>query len=127
MTDYEPGDPTALAPGMLLDAAGLELEHEPLGASQIVSGSPTVATHVLDERDGREVGVWEMNPGTATDTEIDEVFLVIAGRATVVFDEVPDGSSPEPAELAPGVVVRLTAGMRTTWTVHETLRKIYIA
>jgi uncharacterized cupin superfamily protein len=30
-------------------------------------------------------------------------------------------------ELAPGSVVRLTAGMRTTWTVRETLRKIYVA
>jgi uncharacterized protein len=68
-----------------------------------------------------------MTPGTATDTEIDEVFIVIGGRATVVFDEVPDAAVPPAIELAPGAVVRLTAGMRTTWTVHETLRKVYIA
>jgi uncharacterized cupin superfamily protein len=63
-----------------------------------------------------------MTPGTATDTEVDEVFIVLAGSATVRFD------SPElPAiELAPGSVVRLTAGMRTTWIVRETLRKVYI-
>lgn len=127
MTDYEPGDPAQLDPGLLVDAAGLEVPHEPLGAAQVVDGAPATGTVVLDERGGHEIGVWEMSPGVATDTEIDEVFLVIAGRATVVFDEVPDASSPEPAELRPGVVVRLTAGMRTTWTVHETLRKVYIA
>jgi uncharacterized cupin superfamily protein len=77
---------------------------------------------ILDEREGREIGVWEMTPGTATDTEVDEVFIVLAGSATVRFD------SPElPAiELAPGSVVRLTAGMRTTWIVRETLRKVYV-
>lgn len=126
MTDFVPDDPAVLSPGLLVDAATATLDHEALGAAQVVDGSPTVGTMVLDERDGREIGVWEMSPGTATDTEIDEVFLVIAGRATVVFDDVPDASPPAAAELRPGVVVRLTAGMRTTWTVHETLRKIYI-
>jgi len=127
VSDYEPGDPAHLDPGLLVDAAAVEIVHEPLGAAQIVMGAPTAGTVVLDERGGREIGVWEMTPGVATDTEIDEVFLVIAGRATVVFDGVPDAAPPAPAELRPGVVVRLTAGMRTTWTVHETLRKVYIA
>lgn len=30
-------------------------------------------------------------------------------------------------EVRAGSVVRLTEGMRTLWTVHETLRKVYIA
>ena len=68
-----------------------------------------------------EVGLWEMAPGTDHDTEVDEVFVVLAGRGTVAFG---DG---EIIELAPGVAVRLRAGERTTWTVTETLRKVYVA
>ena len=30
-------------------------------------------------------------------------------------------------QLAPGVAVRLTAGERTTWTVTDTVRKIWVA
>jgi uncharacterized protein len=127
MTDYEPGDPASLDPGILIAAAGIDLEHEPVPDNQRVSGAPTTALHVLDESNGCEIGVWEMTPGTAIDTEVDEVFVVIAGRATVAFDEVPDASPPPAIELAPGAVVRLVAGMRTTWTVHETLRKVYLA
>jgi uncharacterized cupin superfamily protein len=127
MTDYDPGDPTELMPGALVAALTADLRHEPLPDAHIVAGSPTTATLVLDETGGREIGVWEMTPGTATDVEVDEVFVVIAGNATVVFDEVPDATPPPAIELAPGALVRLTAGMRTTWTVHETLRKIYVA
>ena len=68
-----------------------------------------------------EVGTWEMTPGVDHDTEVDEVFVVLAGRGTVEFE---DG---ELVKLAPGVAVRLTAGERTTWTVTETLRKVYVA
>lgn len=69
---------------------------------------------------GAEVGLWEMTPGTAQDTEVDEVCLMLAGRGTVTFE---DG---EVVDLAPGVAVRLRAGERTTWTVTETLRKVYV-
>ncbi|MBZ5738138.1 cupin domain-containing protein [Nocardioides mangrovi] len=78
-------------------------------------------THVLAELGETEVGVWEMGPGTEEDTEVDEVFVVLAGRGTVAFE---DG---EVVDLAPGVAVRLTAGERTTWTVTEPLRKVYVA
>lgn len=70
---------------------------------------------------GGELGVWEAGPGTETDIEVDEVFVVLAGAATV---EVADGPT---LELRPGTVVRLHAGDRTTWTVAETLRKLYVA
>jgi glycine/D-amino acid oxidase-like deaminating enzyme/uncharacterized cupin superfamily protein len=68
-----------------------------------------------------EIGLWEMAPGTDHDTEVDEVFVVLAGHGTVEFE---DG---EVVTLAPGVAVRLRAGERTTWTVTETLRKVYVA
>jgi uncharacterized cupin superfamily protein len=104
----------------MIAAAGVRLEHEPLPAEQIVAGTPTTATLVLDERDGREIGVWEMTPGVATDVEVDEVFVVLSGSATV------EGVEAEPLELGPGSTVTLRAGTRTTWTVRETLRKIYV-
>ena len=75
----------------------------------------------LAEVGDAEVGVWEMAPGTEEDTEVDEVFVVLAGRGSVTF---ADG---EVVALAPGVVVRLRAGERTTWTVTETMRKVYVA
>jgi uncharacterized cupin superfamily protein len=70
---------------------------------------------------GAEVGLWGMDPGTDHDTEVDEVFVVLAGRGTVTFE---DG---EVIELRPGVAARLHAGDRTTWTVTEALRKVYVA
>jgi uncharacterized cupin superfamily protein len=70
---------------------------------------------------GGELGVWETGPGTQSDTEVDEVFVVLAGEATV---EVAGGPT---FEIRPGSVVRLYAGDRTTWTVRETLRKLYVA
>lgn len=110
-----------------MNAFDTPLPHEPLPPEEVVEGSPTTGSAVLavldgrDGHDGLEVGIWEMTPGTATDTEVDELFVVLSGRATVT------GIAPDPVELVPGSVVRLTAGMQSTWTVHETLRKIYLA
>lgn len=103
--------------------ADLGLAHAPLPADEVVAGSPTTAIVVLDDTGDREIGIWEMTPGTATDTEADELFVVLSGRATIAFDE----PSLPSLEVGPGSVVRLAEGMRTTWTVTETLRKVYIA
>ena len=56
------------------------------------------------------------------DIEIDEVFVVLTGEATVEFIE----PALPGIELRPGSLVSLTSGMRTIWTVRETLRKIYV-
>ena len=47
---------------------------------------------------------------------------MLSGRATVAF---ADGTPP--LQLQPGSIARLAAGSATTWTVTETLRKLYIA
>lgn len=114
---------TALSTGTGVDAAALPLAHAPLPASDVVSGSPTAATVALGEIRGVEVGVWEMTPGTASDTEADEVFVVLSGHARIAF---LDPALPT-IEVGPGSVVRLAEGMRTEWTVTETLRKVYVA
>ena len=105
----------------LLDVAAT-VPTTPLDPGTVVDGNPEAGSRALAAVSGVEVGVWEMTPGTATDVEVDEVFVVLAGSGTVSFDD--DG---EQVELAPGSVVRLRAGERTTWVVRETIRKIYVA
>lgn len=67
------------------------------------------------------VGIWELTEGISRDLEADELFVVLCGAGTLVFD---DG---ERIELRPGVAVRLHEGDRTTWTITQTLRKIWVA
>ncbi|MEU3338504.1 cupin domain-containing protein [Streptomyces sp. NPDC002144] len=98
-----------------------ELEPEPLDAEQIVSGTPEVTGKVVwESADGRQLrGIWQITPGVVTDTEADELFVVVSGSATI---EVVDGPT---LTVGPGDMAVLRAGDRTRWTVHETLRKAY--
>ncbi|MFI0542779.1 cupin domain-containing protein [Streptomyces sp. WSLK1-3] len=98
-----------------------ELEPEPLAREQIVSGTPEVTGKVVwQSEDGRRIrGVWQITPGVVTDTEADELFVVVSGSATI---EVEDGPT---LHVGPGDMAVLREGDRTTWTVHETLRKAY--
>src|SRR3954462_3978043 len=98
-----------------------ELESEPLAREQIVSGTPEVTGKVLWESpDGRQLrGIWQITPGVVTDTEANELFVVVSGRATI---EVEGGSGPE---VGPGDAGILREGDRPRWTIHETLRKAY--
>jgi uncharacterized cupin superfamily protein len=68
-----------------------------------------------------EVGAWEIDLGTAHDIEVDEVFVVPSGRATVAVE-----GSPEVA-MGPGDIVRLRAGTATTWVVTERLGKVHLS
>lgn len=97
------------------------LEPEPLDPEQIVSGAPEVTGKVVwQSPDGRQIrGIWQITPGVVTDTEADEMFVVISGSATI---QVQDGPT---LAVGPGDMAVLRAGDRTTWTVHETLRKAY--
>ncbi|MFD9429691.1 cupin domain-containing protein [Streptomyces sp. NPDC060002] len=98
-----------------------DLEPEPLDPRQIVAGTPEVTGKVVwESADGRQVrGIWQITPGVVTDTEADELFVVISGSATV---EVEGGPT---LTVGPGDMAVLREGDRTTWTVHETLRKAY--
>ncbi len=112
---------TEFLPNSAAHAAGLALDRQRVPGDQRVDGDPHTASAVLDVFHGVEVGVWEMTPGVATDVEVDEVFVVLAGSATIEFG---DGSPT--LKVGPGDVVRLAAGAETVWTVDETLRKIYL-
>ncbi|PYD00112.1 DUF861 domain-containing protein [Microbacterium esteraromaticum] len=109
-----------LDPGTVVSALAVDVPLTPPPAAQIIAGAPQTGSLDLDEDLG--IGVWEMTPGAMSDIEVDEVFVVIAGDATVEFI---DPALPT-IELRAGAVVALTAGMRTIWTVRETLRKIYL-
>lgn len=104
----------------VLQALEIELEHEPVDADQVVEGAPTTGFVALAELDDWEVGVWEITPGTVTDVEVKEIFIILRGHAILRHG---DGTE---VELRPGSVGRLDDGEETEWSVHERLRKIYI-
>ncbi|MHC5795790.1 cupin domain-containing protein [Lacisediminihabitans sp. FW035] len=102
-------------------ALDLEIVHEAVAPEQVVDGAPTTGSAAFTSLGDLEVGVWEMSVGAMRDVEGDEIFVVIAGRATVTFDD-----DDRVLELAPGSVARLVAGERTVWRVTETIRKVYL-
>jgi uncharacterized cupin superfamily protein len=102
------------------DALAIEIPLEPVPSEQRVGGDPMTGVVSIGTFGGHEFGVWEMTDGTMSDVEVDEVFVVLRGRATVEF--LDDASA---IELAPGSVCVLTAGARTRWTVSETIRKMW--
>jgi uncharacterized protein len=85
----------------------------------VIAGNPVTSSLVLAESDTAERGIWQITPGTVTDVEADEMFVVISGRATIAVEGGPV------FDVGPGDVCVLSEGDRTTWTVHETLRKVY--
>ncbi len=98
-----------------------DLEPDPLDPEQVLAGSPEVSGTVLwESEDGKQIrGIWQITPGTVTDTEANELFVVVSGRATIA---VEGGAT---FDVGPGDACVLREGDRTTWTVHETLRKAY--
>ncbi|WP_411731971.1 cupin domain-containing protein [Paeniglutamicibacter sp.] len=110
--------------GQALRVNRVPLNPEPV-STEHVSGEPaTTATVPLGTLAGTEFGIWEMGVGSVYDVEAEEIFVVTAGHGTVVIEPF-DGHPARTADLVPGTVMRLSAGMKTTWTVTEPLRKIY--
>jgi uncharacterized cupin superfamily protein len=105
----------------VFDPWTLELEPAPLDPAQILEGVPQVSERVVwTSPDGlRARGVWQITAGVVTDVEVDEMFVVVAGRATI---EVEGGPT---VDVGPGDACVLEPGARTTWRVHETLRKVF--
>ena len=104
----------------VIQAGRLEVPLEPLPAEKAVAGAPRAGVAQVPAVGGLAVGVWEHSAGTSTDVEVDEVFVVLRGRATV---EVEGGPV---LQLGPGDLCVLEAGARTRWIVHEALRKVFV-
>jgi uncharacterized cupin superfamily protein len=105
----------------VLRVAHAALEADELDPTTVLAGDPATASRELwTAHDGTvQHGIWEITPGTVTDVEADELFVVLSGSATIAFEDGPV------LEVGAGDVVKLPEGARTVWTVHETLRKIY--
>ncbi len=68
-----------------------------------------------------QIGIWECTPGrfTATTGEYDEAMCMVSGRVTVDHD----GAS---FDIAPGTLWTTPRNWPSTWTVHQTVRKLYV-
>ncbi len=108
---------------LTLEIASAELPDVDWPSMTVVSGNPVVRCLPLsvNRELGIERGLWEITEGVVEDTEVDEMNVVISGRATVEF--LDEGNRA--IELLPGSVGFLKQGARTRWTIHETLRKVY--
>jgi uncharacterized cupin superfamily protein len=75
------------------------------------------------EADGMKTGIWEVTPGTFTSSRpgYHEVCQILSGTATITE---PDGQS---FELGPGSLFVTPEGWEGTWTVHTTLRKVWVS
>ncbi|MEO8107460.1 MAG: cupin domain-containing protein [Actinomycetes bacterium] len=107
-------------PCYVVSATRQALDPDPLDAGQVVSGNPQVSSYELLDSDALAVGIWQHTAGVSTDVEVDEIFVVLVGRATIAVAGGPT------LEVGPGDVGVLETGAETTWTIHEDLRKIYI-
>lgn len=106
------------------DAASAELAMELAPAEQVLSGQPHTGLVELGVWLGRDVGVWEMSPGSMSDVEVDEVCIILSGAGSV---QRTIGGATVHQELKPGAVFELHDGEQTIWTVKETVRKIYLS
>lgn len=111
--------------GSKIDVPTLPLQHAPVGPEQDGGDQPTTGSVALGTLAGAAFGVWEMRAGTMFDVEAEEIFIVTEGRGQVVIGPF-DGLPEKRVELSPGTLMRLSEGMKTTWTITHTLRKVYV-
>lgn len=94
----------------------------PVPAEEVDYGSPRQGSVELGRLGNVETGIWELRDGAVFDIEVDELFVVISGSATIKL--LDEGRS---VEVKTGDVMRLTAGTKTRWIVKDHIRKIYLA
>jgi len=107
---------------LAVEIVGADLVPDLVFPGEVLAGDPAMAVQIIWESPDQDQlrGIWEVHPGQFTwRFDVDEFFVVVSGRATVETAGAPT------LELVPGSVVIFKPGDRTTWTVHETLRKGY--
>jgi len=95
---------------------------EPVSADRVDYGTPRQGSLELGTVGGVEAGIWELRDGAVLDVEVDEVFVVISGGATIKL--LDEGRS---VDVRTGDVMRLVAGTRTRWIVKDHVRKVFLA
>lgn len=107
-----------------VDTRLLELVHDDVPADQATAGRPRTGSVPLGSVGTARFGVWELTAGAMRDIEVNEVFVVVDGEATVVL---LDGDvEVSKIRLRPGILCRLAAGSSTRWDVPDVLRKVYL-
>jgi uncharacterized cupin superfamily protein len=110
-----------MLPNTSIDATSVALSLEALPADRVIDGTSRAGATPITSFAGISCGIWEITPGISSDVEVDEMFVVLSGRAVVSFHD----GSPD-MHLGPGSIARLAAGSNTVWVVTETLRKVYL-
>jgi uncharacterized cupin superfamily protein len=106
-------------PGVVrIDPHAVEVPVVPLSQD---ASSPSAGFTQVASIDDMAVGVWDHTEGASTHTEEDEVFIILSGSVIVTED------GEDPIEFGVGDIGILRSGARTTWSVTEPLRKIWIA
>ena len=107
-----------------LDAPDLDEKALGLPSAEPLSGEILVRSRVDFATDERDVisGVWESDPGTSRWEFLTrgEIIHVVAGRMTVRRD------GEDAVEITAGTTAYFPIGWCGVWTVHETLRKVYV-
>lgn len=95
-------------------------EHIPKATSS--TPGQTEVSFRLWAREGHKTGIWEVTPGVFKSTRpgYDEICQILSGKGTITEE---DGSS---FEIGPGTLFVTPAGWTGTWTIHETLRKMWV-
>jgi hypothetical protein len=75
------GRSTAATRLLCADAAALDLPEDALDPTTVLAGAPQASFLALGERQGSEIGVWELTEGEVADVEADEVFVVLPAAA----------------------------------------------
>jgi len=96
---------------------------EPPSAVALDQPMRTRATIRFTSADERVVqGSWECEPGSSywDFTDRGEIIHVLSGRMTVTEE------GQDPQELVPGTTAIFPRGWKGNWTIHETLRKVFV-
>lgn len=107
-----------------VDVLAVDLPMVEVPREQVTTGRPRTGVQPVVDLFDVEIGVWEMTEGGMRDVEIDEIFVVLEGEATVAL--LVDGEESERIELRAGSLCRLAAGSATRWDVSRALRKVYV-
>ncbi len=117
--------PTGANAAVRATEVAIDLESVP--ADDTVAGTPRQGLAELGTIGDCEAGIWELREGVTTDTEVDELFVVLSGGATIELLGGPGIEAGTVFEVTAGDVMRLVAGTRTKWTVPDHIRKVYLS
>ena len=95
-------------------------DHNPKGTS--TTPGQTEASFQLWGGNGMSTGIWEVTPGTFTGKRDgqNEVCQILSGSATITE------ANGNIFEVGPGSLFVTPSGWAGIWTIHETLRKMWV-